>query len=665
MGMNKGKLKREKKELERIFNQGRYGEFLHGVEREGVASLFLRETEKAWVELALSAFTSPGAMMAFFKQRNRFASWPDLPDLRFLQLLERFLDGNDVADEATTLKNLSPAAQFMGKQLLQWDETQGDGGEMAALFTQFASAPGGVGRGEMEKVAAFFSGLFPWALEFLPDYLENLGKAADDYAVGSAGVVDLGLLATMDQGATDADLVVPGAVLNILLAPLLWRLARLYELSCREEPSFALELAGVTPFLSSRLAGDRWGEVEQLLYQDDLIKCYREDPRYVRKRIAVAEFPDKIRLLRSLATTLTQLLANGNEADLLAQELEQHIRADYLLLQLEVLAEIGRNRSELSMSEQGELTQVMGSELDRAFITFVSSPRECDEFLQGVALAGLLDTKLALTSLLLARSTGNRTLRESAERALAALPPATREDLHWLFKYFGFLSYPSLSAFAPVIRQIRNQETLLELFADLVAIQVTRALVSNQLINFSKLALFQAMKKEGARNTKQEMSEFRDELFDYLDIGAFAHLFLLAESYPEGYVTEGGFRSVQNAQYARGGIVEIITRMKQLPPPPPGMTVMDPQRSTLFGMELRVSLELMKQHFDDLRTVPLGNLATLVEILERSGPRTVETGFLAGLSALLQKRRGEGEEEAGALVSRVQMLIRVPRGIPS
>ena len=341
MGMNKGKQKREKKELERIFNQGRYGEFLHGVEREGAASTFLRETEKAWRELALSAFNSPGAMMAFFKQRNRFASCPDLPDLRFLQLLECFLDGNGVADEATTLKNLSPAAQAMGKQLLQWDESHGDGGEMEALFTQFASAPGGVSRGEMERVVAFFSGIFPWALEFLPEYFEKLEKAADDFAVGSAGRVDLGLLATMDQGATDADLVVPGAVLNILLAPLLWRLARLYELSRCVEPSFALELAEVTPFLSSRLAGERWGEVEQLLYLDDLTRCYREDPRYVRKRIAVAEFPDKIRLLRSLATTLTQLMANRNETDLPSQELEQHVRADYLLLQLEVLAEIG------------------------------------------------------------------------------------------------------------------------------------------------------------------------------------------------------------------------------------------------------------------------------------------------------------------------------------
>ncbi len=658
MGMNKGKLKREKKELERLFNQGRYGEFLRLVEREGVTAAFPGETDKAWRELADAAFATPDGMTDYFRLRRLLTMAPELPDLSFLHLLERFLQGEDSAVQVAELKNLSPPAQAMARQLLQWDDTQEIFPELESLFRQFASSPEETTSEQMAEAARIFMELFGGSVEFLATAHEILGsfKRSDSVAGKSE---DLNLLSHLDQTLEEMLQALPAGIGNIFLAPLLRRLSRLYEVYCGEEPPFALELAGVTPYLSSHLTGDRWGEVAELLNEDDLTERYGDDPRYLRQRIAVAPFSEKVRYLGKLAAILTEEARKRDDPDHPAPELEQHIRADYLFLYLDVLAEIGRNRSQLSLGEQGELVQVMGGELDRAFVHFVSAPRECDEFLQGVALAGLLDTKLALASLLLARTTGNRTLRETAERALTLLPPAVKGDIHWLFKYFGFLSYPSLSAFAPVIRQLRNQETLLQLLADLVAIQVTRALVSNQLINFSRLPLFQAMKKGAPRDTKQEMAEFRDELRDYFDITAFNHLFILAENYPEGYITEVGFRKVLATQYAGSGMVEVIRRMKLLPPPPPGMTVMDPQRSTLFGMELRVSLELMKQHFDDLRSVPLESMKTLVEILERCGPRTVEMGFLAGLSALLQKRRAAGEEEAALLVSRLQALIRV------
>ena len=659
MGMNKGKLKREKKELEKLFTQGRYGDFLLGVEKDGAGDLFPHETEKAWRELAQTAVATQGGMTLYFNQRRRLNAVPDLPDLRFLDLVERFLRGEDPVAEVSSLSKLSPAACTMAQQLTQWDTATDILGVMETLFEQFITAPALVTRTKMETAVRFFAGLYPWALEFLPDALETLDIMSQGKLDSGEGSVDFEALAEMEQAAQDAALVVPESILHIFLAPLLWRLGSVYEHFCAVDESCSLELAGITPYLSSLLVGSRWDEVDNFLNHGDLTQRYEQDPRYVRKKIDTTAFPDKVRLLMTLENTLSQLRKQSNATDSQEPDLEQYIRADYLFLYLDVLAHLGRDRSHLSLLDQGELVQVMGGYLDRAFVIFVSAPRECDEFLQGIAQAGLLNTKLALTSLLLARTTGNRILREAAERALTLLPPAVKEDIHWLFKYFGFLSYPSLSAFSPIIRQIRNQEPLLELFADLVAIQVTSALVSNQMVNFSRLAHFQNQKKQDGRDMKQDMTEFRDELSDYFDIGAFGHLFMLAESYPEGYITESGYRKVIAAQYARSGIVEIIRRMKLLPPPPPGMTVMDTQRSALFGMELRVCLELLKQHFDDLRQVPLDSFATLIEILERSGRRTVETSFLAGLSTILQKRSAAGEEGVIPLLTRIQLLIRV------
>ena len=663
MGMNKGKLKREMKELQRLFTQGSHGEFLRRVEREGVAAAFPKETAEAWQSLLRAAWANPEGMTAFFLQRCRLTSTPDLPDLRILDQVEQFLKGAPVSLEGMPLHKLSPPAQLMARRLLQWDNTQVTTEEIEALFTRFVTTPQEITGQEMGAAARFFPKQFARGLTVVSRSLETLRRFNGRDCAEKLRDNEFETVAQLDQEVEESVKGVPEGIVNIFLAPLLRQLARLYERQCEVDSSLSLELADAAPFLSSHLAGDRWEEVEELLCGDDLSQRCTEDPRYLRKRIAFSGFPEKVRLLRSVEMTLSRVMTEYDDPerwdDTAGQSLIRTLRADYLFLYLDVLTQLGRDRAKLSGEEQRELAQVMGELLDRAFVTFVSDPLQCDEFLQGVAQAGLLDTKQALTSLLIARTTGNRTLREAAEQALIWLPPPEKGDIHWIFKFFGFLSYPTVSALSPVIGQIEPHESLLVLLADLIAIQVTRALVENQMVKFSRLGIFQALKKGECRNIREEMAKFRSELMTYKEITAFDHLFILAESYPEGYITETGFRKVLTDRYDRRGIEEIIRRMKQLPSPPPGMTEMDPQHSALFGMELRESLEFVKQHFNDLGGVPLESLVELVEILERSGSRIVGTEFLLTLTALFQQRRETGEAEFAALGSRIAALIPV------
>ena len=665
MGINKGKLKREKRELERLFNQGRHWEFLQNVEKEGFEAAFPQETGKAWRALVRDAFITPEKMSGFFRRRHELTSAPQLPDLHFLSLAERFIDGADVAAEVATLKSLTPAPHSMAKRLLQWDDAQTDTRNIESLLTLFVTAPEKVAAKQVGEAARFFqSPPGDGALNVLSHYFEVLRKANLKGAVAKKrDGIHLDWLAKNDLELSDAAGTVPENIYRLLLAPLLWRLGRLYENYCQEDNAFALELAEVMPYLTARLAGDRWSEVERLLYEDDLSAMYEDDPRYVRKKIAAAEFPEKVRLLRTLAMTLHNITADEEDDfnifdDESASKHEQQIRADYMLLYKDVLAEIGRNRAELSPREQRELAQVMGDVLEEGFHSFAGDPRHGTDFLQAVAQAGLLNTKLALTALLIARPTGNRTLREAAESALTTLPPLVKGDIQWLFRSFGFLSYPNIAELSPLIRQVKDDVPMLELIADLVAIQVTRRLVENGMTNFPGFDIFGSLMKGSTRNMKQEMTNFRNELKNFSDIDAFDQLFLLAESYPEGFVTEAGFKKVLAANYARLGIVDIIRRMKQLPPLPPGLGDMDPELFAMFGMELRASLDLLKQHFSDLHDVPLESLATLIEILEKADRRSVEAGFLVRLSTLLQERRAAGELDAAPLGIRVEALVR-------
>lgn len=670
MGNNKGKLKRDKRNLERLFNQGRYADFLRGVEKEKLTEVFSQEIGKAWRAMARAAFTTPKGMAEFFSERRTLTSTPDLQDVRFLTLVEQFLDGATVTAEVAALKNLSPTSRLMAKRLQEYAEAPMDTGEIEALFTRFVTTPDKVTVKQLETATRFFQESYGAALFFVPYSFgdickENLKGAVTKKRLG----LDLGSLTEIDQQVKEAAEVTPASILNVFLAPLLWQLALLYENYCSDDPLFALEVAGATPYLSSLLAKDRWGEVEQLLYEDDLSELYEEDRRYVRKKIAAADFPEKIRLLRTLEATLQNTKEDDVDDfddfdsfdDEPGPDLEETIRADYLFLYKDVLAELGRNREKLASREQRELTSTMGEILEKDFVAFAVEPRQCAEFFQAIAQAGFLNTKLALAALFIARPTGNRILRERAEHALTSLPPAVKSDIQWLFKYFGFMSYPTLAALTPVIRLLRDNEPMLELIADLVAIQVTRSLVENQMMNLPGFNIFQPLMSDASRNMKQEMSEFRRELKNFSDIKAFDYLFLLTESYPDGCVTEAGFRKILAAQYVRSGMVAILDKIKQLPLPPPEAAILDPQ-GTLINIERRATLDLVNQHFADLRSLPVESMLTLVELLEHLGARAVEPGFLVRLNALLQERRDMGELEVMPLIVRIDALIRKAAG---
>jgi hypothetical protein len=158
------------------------------------------------------------------------------------------------------------------------------------------------------------------------------------------------------------------------------------------------------------------------------------------------------------------------------------------------------------------------------------------------------------------------------------------------------------------------------------------------------------------------MTNFRNALKNFKDIDPFEWLMVLAESYPEGYITEAGFGKMLAAQYLKDGVVGLINKLKGVPPPPPTMPGGPPERLELIGMELRATLDILKQHPDDLRAAPLDTLTTLIDILERHGTRGVEAGFLIRLSNLLRERDGAGEREVAPLFARVETLIRKAAG---
>lgn len=672
MGMNKGKLKRVKRDLERLFNQGRYWDFLKGVEAEAADDLLPKESERAWRGLVREAFDSADNMLGFFARAGEIRAVPDTPDIRFLFLLKRFVNGESVAAEAEAAGNLSPIASLMKKRLLIWNDGLVDTKRVERLFDLFLAKPDKVTKKDFTELPDHIPDGYGTLYDSLSDSFETLRRFNLKGAVNRKRKgMDLGRIAEIDNELKDMDDVSPPGIFRIILTPFLYQVSLLYGNYARDDHGFALEMCGAMPFLTRKLTGERWRELEGFLMESDLDALYGEDRRFVRKKMASAAFPEKVRLLQNLAAYLTRLENDTDDPFYDFDEAPDDTQAfeDYLLLYRDILAEIGRTKETLSPRDQRELEQVMAGVLERDFDRFTRTPNDCLAFLRAVVQSGCLNTRLALTALFISRYAGERSLRESTEKALRALPFPVKEDMKWFFDHFSFLCYPAVSNLYPLINYIKDDRALTDLVIDLLGIKVTGNLVENYMkINMGG-TIFSFMTDGFSRKeSRQEMTRFKKELLNFKEIAGFERLFELAEAYPEGYITETGYKKMAAGKYANEGIEEVIALLADIPAHNKNTPGFDPFVAEEMGfdefttLQTNAVMEVIREHFADLRTVRLESINSLVDSLQAHTITPERAQFLVRLNNMLQERQLSGEAEAKPLINRLSdMTIRASK----
>lgn len=669
MGINKGKLKRARKELEKSFTQGRYWDFLKNVEAEALGDSFTRESDQAWRALVREAFDSSGKMLRFFAMVKELKTIPHKPDIRFLITVERFLNGENVAAEMETVKNLSPLSLVMQKRLLRWDDSLSDTKRTEELFALFLKNPGKVTKKHYIEVSDFFSGTYDFALDSLPFSFESVRKFNLKGSINKKRRgIDLGALAEIDNELKVVGKLCPENIFLTIMAPYLYQVSLLYQNYCWNDTGFAADLCRAMPFLTRQLTGARWQEVENLLLESNLQATYENDSSLVRTRIATAGFPEKVKLLNDLGSTLDRLDGGVDDPVFDNKNLaagEARIFKDYLLLYKDVLAEIGKTKITLSQRDQKELEQVMSGILEKDFEKFYHDPDACPKFLKAIAQAGCLDTKLALTALIISRHAGDKDMREPAEKALPTLPVPVTKDIEWVFKHFAFLCYPTVSNLYPVIRYFKDNKQLIDSVSSLLIRHVTRTLCENYMkIHMKHFPFRFLMDGFSQKHARDEMSQFREELTNFKELQRDARLLDLVECYPEGYITEAGLKKMIIRKYNRSGIGMIIDTLLAIPFPEMNALGLntgiskDAGFDRLIALRADAAMDCIKQHADDLRDTSLDRIKSLVEYLEKNAASPEEMPFFLKLNNVLQDRENSGEKEAGPLIRKIINIIR-------
>lgn len=676
MGMNKGKLKRAKRELEKLFSQGRYWEFLEEADAGDMGDLFPKESERAWRELTRQAFGAPEMMLDFVSKAKRLKTPPDTPDIRFLLLLERFVNGDDVTKDLESAGNLSPMPLMIKKRLLLWNDSLSEGSRTGKLFDLFLTKPDRVTKKsflELLNLSPDFTGAH---IDFLPESFETLRKFNLKSAVKKKqkGVL-LHRLAEIDEELKEIGHVCPESIFRIILAPILLQVSLLYE-NYGHENGFALTMCETMPFLTKQLTGARWQELETILLESNRLDYYETDRQFIKKKLSSAGFPEKVKLLRQVAHSLNELekrerdrddfddFDDFDDSEELDDKRKKAILDDYLLLYRDVLTEIGGKRATISQRDQRELTQVMGGILEKDLDSFLGNPHYCLAFLKAIGQSGCMNTKFAIAALFISRHEEERELREHAEKALTALPSPNEDDVRWFLDHFHFLCYPEISCLYPVIQLVKNDERLITLIAERVIGEVRRALVDNFMKMNLKNSMLGFLADGFSRaDAKSDMTRFRKGLANFKEIAGFSPLFELAETFPDGYITEAGHKKNLFEIYSRSGIESIIREleiihesMRNMPDFAFGVAI-ETGVDKLIKIQTDGVMELLRDHCEDLRSASPGSISTLVMCLGDLTLTPELSRLLIRISNILQERKDAGEKEIAPLAKKLSDMI--------
>ena len=118
--MAKAKKRRLSKEIDKLWRNAKYWQWLRLVEQEGLVKAQSAQWQEAWRNLCRWALRLPGHLEEFWQRLAELKNIPDFPDIVLIRQLKDFLEDKDVRPAIVALNGLSPAARLFREKLLSW-----------------------------------------------------------------------------------------------------------------------------------------------------------------------------------------------------------------------------------------------------------------------------------------------------------------------------------------------------------------------------------------------------------------------------------------------------------------------------------------------------------------------------------------------------------------
>lgn len=679
--MARQKTKKIRREIERLYQNGRYWEWLQRIQAEEIAGEYPRELDQAWKSLTRKALRLPAGLDEFHARVTDQLNPPKLPDFHFLMALKRLRDGDDSAlSDLAAIKGLSPAAMILRSRVLRWDTAGCDWKLLTKLLKPFAEQPEKVTPRYYDELTVV---VIPAGLD---DVMDQLGeelvafRRLNQRPMVKRGwsAISLTQLRRMDRAVTKVSAGLPEALRRLALLPFCVQVSTLLRRFAPERATADMAaLVACFPGLFPRVAGDRAEELAARLVVVNAGGSNAIDPRDLMTRIEAASLEDNLVLLRPMRAALAKMVkareensfsrlfgfADDSDRDLMAQ---RHL---FRSLYDKVIAQIAARAKDLPSRDSKELRRVLEPIIIddlRFLVDDLGDTGELARLLQRLFHAGCAGKRLALLALLVARRERSKSLFAAAQQVLDQSPPVESSDLGWLSSEFEALYFPRLRGLAPLLERFQTNPSLLEVILENVHGLIEKLLVTAAVTEPNNPLA--AMIGCGLPNMLADFRTVCQELQAMREYSSLDQMRVLVACFPTGRHTEKGFLkwlahlhghpewpallvSLVNTLFRRRLDADLDSFGSF------NMGIM----SDFLDRQIAALMGFINQHWDDFRTMDLGLIRELIQRFsaDHSHIGDQRTLFIR-LGNILEQRSHAGETEAATVQKLLLPLLKKP-----
>jgi hypothetical protein len=665
--MNKAKLKRIRKDLDKTFQSGRYWEWLHFLEKEGLKSQYSQQWAEAWKKLVQRSYRLPKHFSEFLDQVNSFKQLPAFPDLTLLLLLKEQRDGQDVQAELAALTGLSPQGNVFRERALSWDESLVKKEKIEGILTDLISRPEHIEKKQYDRLALLNEG------SFLTDLIRELGEGIKKLRKGTGLTgIKKSRTQTMIRALQDADRLIeevapkcPPNLFTILIYPHLTQLAHFLKITSEKEPHVLMgRIISALPFLFDRLAGDKAQKIKSDLLGFSHSPISAKELFALAEEVSKADFEGKVRLLGRVRSLVQQKASD----DLIA--LFENLYRDILAGVREKAAQLdGRQKKELSQL----LSPVIQHDLDLLWEReeFYGDLSHLGDWMKAVGEAGCLDPKLALLALITAEKGKDRRLKETAHQVLTGPEKPKPEDLQWVLNFLDEEIIPYVGLLKPVTEFFSQDQDFVLHILRYLKNRLDFLMVIGSTPTVRGVDLFNQPFEDSffSEGSKEILTLTRSQLSILKEDPVFSPTYAYLQCFPENVFTAIGYTKYLNLIYqGQKSLVPIldhlltlnheIAALEETAPP----EILDSGIFFLLNTKQKTVLTFIHEQVEALKEVPLQKIKDVIPIIEQEMSPKDQGAFLIRFSNILSNRIKEGEKEAAPLKnSLLDRLARLKR----
>ena len=433
--MNRGQVKRLRKELDRLRKGGKEWDALGLIEREKAVDEFRNEWEELWRSQSRHALRTAALMESFLQRSKEFSTVPDSSDFRFINAVGDYLNGKEITTIINGTTGLSAPAEALRRELLRrGEEKSPDDAKLRKLLALFAVTPEKVLQKDYRQLRVLlapYTALSQRTFEALEEILTRSRKLnnASTVEFKAHGVYEPNLRA-LDTDLNKAASELPPAFSRVVIAPILTHVCVAIRRVAASNPDKGARLALAAPFCMEKLAGSEWAELRKKFQLEAAHEFSVADLASLRKTAQNAAFEERFLLVNKLGKIMSS-----------QQDFDENLQEILIILFKGIFKELATRRTKVSDRDQRRLATVFGPFFSRNRDFLYGSIEDLPFLLDSAAAAGCLDTVSALLQTFFAVMMRDRAMIANARSMLKLVPLIQENDVTELFgQYREFLA---------------------------------------------------------------------------------------------------------------------------------------------------------------------------------------------------------------------------------